>query len=66
MHLRGRSKHIALQVYFIQKLVQDGFINVKQCPTATQIVDIGTQALPRIPFENITDQLLGDKHVGNK
>ena len=23
MHLRGRSKHIALRVYFIQKLIQD-------------------------------------------
>ena len=66
MHLRGRSKHIALRVCFIQKLIQDGLINVKQCPTAVQTADIGTKALPRVPFENFTDQLLGDKHVGDK
>jgi len=29
MHLCGRSKHIALRVCFIQKLIQDGLINVK-------------------------------------
>ena len=66
MHLRGRSKHIALRVCFIQKLIQDGIINCKQCPTAAQTADIGTKALPRVPFENFTDQLLGDKHVGDK
>jgi len=38
----------------------------KQCPTAAQIVDIGTKALPRVPFESFTDQLLGDKHIGSK
>ena len=66
MHLRGRSKHIALRVCFIQKLIQDGIINCKQCPTAAQTADIGTKALPRVPFENFTDQLLGDNHVGDK
>ena len=63
MHLRGRSKHISLRVCFIQKLIQDGLINVQQCHTAAQIEDIGTKALSRVPFENFTDQLLGDKHV---
>ena len=38
----------------------------KQCPTAAQIAEIGTKALPRVPFESFTDQLLGDKHVGGK
>jgi hypothetical protein len=66
MHLRGRSKHVALRVCFIQQLIQDGIINAKQCPTAAQIADIGTKALPRVPFESFTDQLLGDKHVGGK
>jgi len=66
MHLRGRSKHIALRVCFIQKLIQDGLINVKQCPSAVQTADTGTDALPRVPFENFTDQLLGDKHVEDK
>jgi len=66
MHLRGRNKHVALRVCFIQKLIQDGLINVKQWPTAAQTADIGTKALPRVPFEKFTDQLLGDKHVGDK
>jgi len=46
--------------------MQDGLINVKQCPTAAQTADIGTKALSRVQFENFTDQLLGDKHVGDK
>jgi len=54
------------RVCFIQKLIQNAFINVKQCPTAEQTADIGTKALPRVLFENFTDQLLGDKHVGDK
>jgi len=66
MHLRGRSKHIALRVCFIQKLIQDGIIPCKQCLTAAQTADIGPKALPRVPFENFTDQLLGDNHVGDK
>jgi len=55
---------VALRVCFIQQLIQDGIINAKQCPTAAQIADIGTKALPRVPFESFTDQLLGDKHIG--
>ena len=52
--------------WFIQKLIQDGIYNVKQCPTAVQTADIGTKALPSVPFEYFTDQLLDDKHVGDK
>jgi len=66
MHLRGCSKHVALHVYFIQQLIHDRIINAKQCPTAAQIAAIGTKALPRVPFESFTDQLLGDKHVDGK
>jgi len=66
MHLRGRSKHVALRVCFIQQLIQDGIISAKQCPTATQIADIGTKALPRVPFESFTDQLLVDKQIACK
>jgi len=54
------------RVCFIQNLIQNGLINVKQCPTAAQTADIGTKALPRVLFENFTDQLLGNKHVGEK
>jgi len=66
MHLRGRSKHIALRVCFIQPLIQDGIINAKQCPAAAQIAEIGTKALHRVPFKSFTDQLFSDKHVGGK
>jgi len=54
------------RVCFIQKLIQNGLINVKQCPTAAQTADIGTMELPRVLIENFTDQLIGDKHVGDK
>jgi hypothetical protein len=54
------------RVCFIQKLIQNRLINVKQCPTAAQTADLGTKALLRVLFENFTDQLLGDKHVGDK
>jgi len=64
--LRGRNKHIALHVYFIQKPIQDDILNVKQCPTVVQTADMWTKALPRVPFENFTDQLLGDKPVVDK
>ena len=54
------------RVCFIQKLIQNRLINIKQCPTAAQTADIGTKALPRVLLENFTDQLLGNKHVGDK
>jgi len=87
MHFRGRSKHIALRMCFIQKLIQDRILNISnaperdnvvywktngkinndlQCPTTVQTADIRTKALPRVPFDNFTDQLLGNKHVGDK
>ena len=31
-----------------------------------RLPDIGTKALPRLPFESFTDQLLRDRHVGSK
>ena len=65
MHFRGHSKHIALRVCFIQKLIQDGILNVKQCPNAVQTADI-RQRLCLAYLLNFTDHLLGDKHVGDK
>ena len=64
MNFRGHSTSVVLRVCFIQQLIQDGIIIAKQCPTAVQIADIGT-ALPRVPFKSFSDQLLGDKHVGD-
>jgi len=66
MILRERRKHIALRACFLPKPIQDELINVKQCPSAVQTVDVGTTVLPRIPFGNFTDQLLGDKHIEDK
>jgi len=66
MHLchGSRGQHITMRVCFMQKLIQNGLINVKQCPTVAQTADIRTKALPCVLFENFTDQLFGDKHVG--
>jgi len=68
MHLRGHSKHIALQVRFIQKVILDGLINIKQRPIAAQTAVIRSKVLPCVPFENFTDQLLDNKpeNVGKK
>jgi hypothetical protein len=66
MHLLGRSKQVVPRVCCIQKLIQDGIISAQQCPAAVQVPDIGTKALPRVPFESFTDQLLSDRHVGSK
>jgi len=66
MHLLGRSKQVVPRVCLIQKLIQNGIISAQKCPTAVQILDIGTKALPRVTFESFTDQLLSDRHVGSK
>jgi len=63
MHLLGRSNQVVPRVCFFQKLIQDGIISAQQSPTAVRIPDIGTKALPRVPFESFTDQLLSDRHV---
>jgi len=55
IHLHGRSKDTALHVCFIQKHIQDGFLNIKLYPTAVPTADMGTKTLPRVPFENFTD-----------
>ena len=45
MHLRGRSKHIALRVCFIQKLIQDGLINVNNASSQRRL-----QTLEQKPY----------------
>ena len=37
VHLRERSKHVALHVCFIQQVTEDGNISAKQCPIPVQI-----------------------------
>jgi len=68
MHLRGCSKHIALRVCFIQYLILDGLINVKQWPITAQIADIGNLNKRTASYTNanFTDQIFGDKHVATK
>jgi len=69
MHLWGRSKHTAQSacvLYSETRLRRNLKSQAMPQSTAVQIADIGTKALPRIPFENFPDQLLGNKHVGDK
>ena len=54
----------ASRLPLVSELIQDGIINAKQCPTAAQIADIGTEALPRVPFGPFINHLLGHKHDG--
>jgi len=68
MHLRGRSKHIALRVCCIQKLIQDGILIVKReampyCGANCRHMD---KDFTSCTFRKFTDQLPGDNHVCDK
>ena len=47
----SRTKHIDLRYHFIREAVNEGKINVQYIPTAENIADIFTRALPRPKFE---------------
>ena len=62
MHVHGHSKDNVLRVCFIPKLIRGGILNAQQCPTAVQTEDLGTKALPRLPFGNFTNEIFGSKN----
>ena len=53
----SRTKHIDLCYHFIREAVDEGKINVQYIPTAENITDIFTKALPRHKFEFFVDRL---------
>ena len=53
----SRTKHIDLHYHFIREAVDEGKINVQYIPTAENVSDIFTKALPRPKFEVFVERL---------
>jgi hypothetical protein len=60
MHLRNRSKHIALRFAFAKILYDHGHILPVPCPSEDQHADIGTKALAPPLFNRHVPVLLGE------
>ena len=58
----SRSKHIALQLFFIRELVTDGRISIHYVPTEDNLADIGTKHFNKHRFEHLMD-LINKFHV---
>lgn len=43
---RGPTKHIDLRYHFIRTLVKSGIFKLEYCPSAENVADIFTKALP--------------------
>ena len=57
--LTPHSKHIAVCWHWFREHVQLGHIKVVKVATTSQVADIFTKGLTRIPFENIRKLLMG-------
>ena len=53
----SRAKHIDLRHHFIREAVDEGKINVQYIPTAENVSDIFTKALPRPKFKFFIEKL---------
>lgn len=51
------SKHMHLKYHFLREQVENGVVNMVQVPTATQLADVLTKALPGPQHTNATKQL---------
>jgi len=60
MHLRNRSKHIALCFCFASSLIESGQQTSVQCASADNIADLGTAAHARPSFERMKAIMFGD------
>ena len=61
MHLRNRSKHIALRFCFVSALIESGQLTPVQCASADNIADLGTAARARPAFERMKAIMFGDR-----
>ena len=60
MHLRNRSKHIALRFSFVQHLFELGIIKPMKCSTAQQLADPGTKNVSPAIFNKHIPYWLGE------
>jgi len=61
MHLRNRSKHIALCFCFVSALIESGQLTPVQCASAGNIADLWTVARARPAFERMKAIMFGDR-----
>jgi hypothetical protein len=55
--MHGRSKHIDVWFHFLRELFQKGVIELKQCNSRDQIVDIMIKTLKMDAFEKLRSLL---------
>ena len=55
--MHGKSKHIDVWFHFLRELCQKGVIELKQCNSRDQIVDIMIKALKMDAFEKLRSLL---------
>ena len=56
-----RSKHIDVVYHFIREKFEENIIDIKYVPSAEQVADIFTKALPKVAFQK-NCSLLGIKN----
>ncbi|XP_022004484.1 uncharacterized mitochondrial protein AtMg00810-like [Helianthus annuus] len=60
----GKSKHIRIKYHFIRDLIKNNDVEVRFCPTGSQIADILTKALQLKVFNHLKNQLqIWDAHT---
>ena len=52
-----KSKHIEIQYFYIQDMVQKGAIRIQYVSTDEQVVDVLTKPLPRVKFEHFQEKI---------
>lgn len=57
--MNGRRKHINVRHHFILEQVKEGFVELFWVPTADELADIMTKALPRESFTRLIAQVMG-------
>ena len=63
-----RTKHLDIRYHLLRDCYQEGFLNVKYCPTERQLADILTKAVPVKQFRKFVSRLLcasGDDDFGD-
>ena len=53
-----RSKHVDLRYHYVRDLASRSRIKIIYCPTAEQLADIFTKALPRETFCRLRDRFM--------